>query len=145
LAQISAPSTDKDAFIPVHPGAATYFNGEQQSFLDKYADKFFYASMLLGFAASVLAAAWKFMTEGSNDPQESPLMRLYGLMDKIAAARSEDQLADADRDIDEILKLELEKHSRGNAEAAESAALNLATHRLERLIGQRRLALSDQK
>jgi hypothetical protein len=144
LAQISAPSTDKDAFIPVHPGAAAYLNGEQQSFLDKYADKLFYASMLLGFAASMLAAAWKFMTKGSHDPRESPSMRLYGLMDKIGAAGSEAELADAERDIDEILKLEFEKHSSGNAQAAESAALGLVTHRLERLIGQRRAALSDQ-
>lgn len=144
LAQISAPSTDQDAFVPIHPGAAAYFNGEQQSFLDKYADKLFYASMLLGFAASMLAAAWKFMTKDSYDPRESPLMRLYGLMDKIGAARGEADLADAERDIDEILKLELEKHAGGNAEAAESAALGLATHRLERLIGQRRRAMSAQ-
>jgi hypothetical protein len=100
--------------------------------------------MLLGFAASMLAATWKFMTKGSYDPRESPLMRLYGLMDKIGAARSETELADAERDIDEILKLELAKHSSGNAEAAESAALGLATHRLERLIGQRRTALNNQ-
>jgi TRAP-type uncharacterized transport system substrate-binding protein len=144
LAQISAPSIDKDAFIPVHPGAAVYFNGEQQSFLDKYADKFFYATMLVGFAASILAAVWKFMTKGSYDPRESPLIRLYGLMDKIGAARSEAELADAERDIDDILKLEFEKHASGNAEATESAALGLATHRLERLIGQRRAALGEQ-
>ena len=144
LAQIAAPSTDKDAFIPVHPGAAAYFNGEQQSFLDKYADKLFYAAMLFGFAASILAAAWKFMTRDSYDPRDRPLMRLYGLMDKIGAASSEAELAHAERDIDEILKLELEKHSSGDAEAAESAALGLATHRLERLIGQRRAALTRQ-
>jgi hypothetical protein len=66
-------------------------------------------------------------TKGSYDPRESPLIRLYGLMDKIGAARSEAELADAERDIDDILKLELEKHSRRNAEAVESAALGLAT------------------
>ena len=143
LAQISAPSTDKDAFIPIHPGAAAYFNGEQQSFLDKYADKLFYLSMLLGFAASMMAAAWKFMTRDSY-AQERPLMRLYALMDKIGAANNEAELVDAERDIDEILKRELEKHSSGDAEAAESAALGLATHRLERLIGQRRATLSGQ-
>jgi TRAP-type uncharacterized transport system substrate-binding protein len=143
LAQISAPSTDKDAFIPIHPGAAAYFNGEQQSFLDKYADKLFYLSMLLGFAASMMAAAWKFMTRDSS-AQERPLMRLYALMDKIGAANNEAQLVDAERDIDEILKRELEKHSSGDAEAAESAALGLATHRLERLIGQRRATLAGQ-
>src|SRR6476646_3865061 len=31
LAHISAPSTDKDAYIPIHPGAAHYFDGEQKS------------------------------------------------------------------------------------------------------------------
>jgi hypothetical protein len=53
LAKISAPSTDKDAYIPIHPGAATYFSGEQPSFLDKYADKLFYfcAARLLHFDA----------------------------------------------------------------------------------------------
>jgi hypothetical protein len=65
-------------------------------------------------------------------------------MDKIGAARSEAELADAERDIDDILKLEFEKHASGNAEATESAALGLATHRLERLIGQRRAALGEQ-
>jgi TRAP transporter TAXI family solute receptor len=57
FSQISAPSDDKDAQIPIHPGAHTYFDGEQQSFLDKYADKLFYLTMLLGFAASMLATA----------------------------------------------------------------------------------------
>ena len=144
LAQISAPSTDKDAFIPIHPGAAAYFNGEQQSFLDKYADKLFYLSMLLGFVASMLAAVWKFMMRGADGPKERPLMRLYGLMDTIGAASSETELADVERTIDEILKLELEKHASGDAEAAESAALGLATHRLERLIGQRRATLNSK-
>ncbi len=141
LAQISAPSTDKDANVLVHPGAAAYFNGEQQSFIDKYADKLFYASMLLGFLLSILAATWKFMMTDSYDPRQRPLMRLYGLMDHIDGAASEAELAEAERNIDDILKTELEKYSNGEAEAAESAALSLATHRLERLIGQRRAEL----
>jgi len=32
LAQLTAPNTDKDAYIPVHPAAAAYFNGEQKTF-----------------------------------------------------------------------------------------------------------------
>jgi hypothetical protein len=35
-------NNEKDAQIPIHTGAATYFNSEQQSFLDKYANKLFY-------------------------------------------------------------------------------------------------------
>jgi hypothetical protein len=41
----------------------------KQSFLDKYADKLFYLSMLLGFLASIFAAAWKFMMRGASVPK----------------------------------------------------------------------------
>jgi hypothetical protein len=36
FAQIAAPSLDADAYLPVHPGAAAFYNGTQQSFMDKY-------------------------------------------------------------------------------------------------------------
>ena len=144
FSQISASSGDKDAYIPIHPGAATYFNGEQQPFLDKYADKLFYLTMLLGFIASAFAAAWKFMMKGTNAPEDNPLMRLNGLADQIKGATSEAELADAEWDLDEILRVELEKYSSGEAEAAEYAALGLATHRLERLINRRRAGHGDR-
>jgi TRAP transporter TAXI family solute receptor len=141
LAQISAPSSDKDAYIPMHPGAAIYFSGEQQSFLDKYADKLFYLFMLLGFFTSMLAAAWKFMMKDADGAEESPLTHLYKLMDQIRAANGEAELANAERSIDEILGTQLEKYSRGEAETSECAALGLAIQHLERLISQRRAGL----
>lgn len=36
FAQITAPSTDADAYLPVHPGAAAVYNGTRQSFMDEY-------------------------------------------------------------------------------------------------------------
>lgn len=33
LAGIAAPDLDADAFLPVHPGAAAFFNGTQESFM----------------------------------------------------------------------------------------------------------------
>jgi TRAP transporter TAXI family solute receptor len=144
FSQISAPSDNKDAHIPIHPGAASYFSGEQQSFLDKYADKLFYLSMLLGFIASMFAAAWKFMMRGASAPETDALVRMNGLADQIKAATGDTELAGIERNIDEILKAELEKYSEGEAKAAECAALQLATHRLERLISQRRAGLRDR-
>jgi NMT1 family protein len=144
LAQISAPSSDKDAVIPIHPGAATYINGEQQSFLDKYADKLFYLFILLGFLTSIVAAAWKFMTKDADRAEEGPLTRLTILTDQIRTVNSEAELANAERNIDEILGMQLERYSRGEADAAECAALALAIQRLERLIGQRRAGLGSR-
>lgn len=144
LAQIAPASDDKDAHIPIHPGAATYFDGEEQSFLDKYADKLFYLAMLLGFLASMLAATWKFMTKDATVAEDRPLIRIYGLMDRVRATNSEADLANVEHDIDEIFMAALEKYSRGEAEAAECAALGLAIQRLEHLIGLRRAGLRDR-
>jgi NMT1-like family len=146
LAQMSEPNTDKtdadnDTYIPIHPGAAAYFGGDQKSFFDKYSDQIFYGSMLLGTLTSIFAAAWKFMAK-EEKPESRPLIRLYALTDRIGQARNEADLAEAERHIDGILKGELEKYAVGAAEPSESAALGLATHRLEYLITQRRALLS---
>ena len=144
LAQIKALSTDKDTFIPIHPGASAYFEGDQKTFFDKYGDQFFYGSMLLGTLASLFAAIWKFMTRDSSRPEMSPLMRLYALTDHINVARNEADLQQTEQQASDILKLELEKYATGKSDAGEAAALGLATHRLEYLTAQRRAALNGQ-
>ena len=35
FARVRAPDAAADAYLPVYPGAAAYYNGTQQSFLDK--------------------------------------------------------------------------------------------------------------
>jgi TRAP transporter TAXI family solute receptor len=143
LAQISAPSTDKDAFIPIHPGAAAYFAGDQKTFFEKYGDQFFYGSMLLGSLMTILAGAWKYMTKDAGGTEDKrPLMRLHALTNRINEARSEAELAEVEQAIDEILKGELERYSPGDIDAGETGALSLAIHRLEHLVRQRHAALS---
>ena len=141
LAQLSAPNTDKDAYIPIHPGAAAYFNGEQKTFFDKYGDWIFYGSILLGSLASILAATWKFVARDYPTTHRTALVRLYALASVIRHATSEEELTNVEQNIDDILKFELEKHLHRDGDAAEIAALGLATHRLEHLIVQRRAAM----
>jgi TRAP transporter TAXI family solute receptor len=148
LKQISAPSTDKDddkdAFIPIHPGAAAYFDGTQKTFLDKYGDQFFYASMVLGSLASIFAAAWKYMTRNEEGAESLPLMRLYAFKDQLCKAGSEAELAKTEECIDAIFKSELEKHVRGDADATDTGALGLTMQQLANAIGQRRATLANK-
>jgi TRAP transporter TAXI family solute receptor len=139
LAQISAPSTDKDAFISAHPGAAAYFGGDQKTFFDKYGDQLFYGSMLLGSLTSLLAGAWKFMRK--DERAESPLNELYALANRIPHATEESELTAVEEEIDNILKAELAKHAKNDSNAADAAALGLAAHRLEHLLNHRRSVL----
>jgi TRAP transporter TAXI family solute receptor len=144
LAQIAAPSTDKDAFIPVHPGAAAYFDGTQQGFFEKYSDALYYGPMALGAFASLLAGLWKFVGSGGNGRPASPLDPLYALAARIRTAESEADLAAVEDELDNILKMELAKYAKGTIQAADAAALSLAVHRLEHLMDYRRNALSTR-
>ena len=55
-AKIETPDTDKDAAIPVHPGAAAYVDGEEKTFLDRYSDYIWFSLMALSLLGSV--GAW---------------------------------------------------------------------------------------
>src|SRR6202022_711305 len=83
FAQITAPSTDSDAYLPLHPGAAAFYNGTQQSFMDEYGNEIYLTPMLLGGIASVLAAAWKFLGIGNPETKDGPLDSLYALARRI--------------------------------------------------------------
>jgi hypothetical protein len=148
LKQISAPDTDKDddrdTFIPIHPGAAAYFDGTQKTFLDKYGDQLTYLSMVLGSLASIFAAAWKFMTKKEEGPESLPLMRLYAFRDQLCNANSEAELAETERRIDEIFKNELKKHARGDADATNTGALGLAMQQLANVTAQKRATLAGK-
>lgn len=57
LAQyIEAPDTTRGGRVPVHPGAAAYFDGNEKSFFDRYGDWIYISAMLLGGLGSGLAA-----------------------------------------------------------------------------------------
>src|SRR5258705_376220 len=51
FAQITAPSTDQDAYLPLHPGAAAVYNSTTQSFMDEYGNWIYLTPMVLGGAA----------------------------------------------------------------------------------------------
>jgi TRAP transporter TAXI family solute receptor len=97
LAQMSAPSTDKDAYIPIHPGAAAYYGDTQQSFFDKYSNQLYYGPMMFGAIVSGLVAAWKFLGFGKNGPAGTPLDPLYALARRIRESKSEAELTEVER------------------------------------------------
>jgi hypothetical protein len=144
FAQITAPSTDQDAYLPLHPGAAAVYNGTQQSFMDEYGNWIYLTPMVLGGAATVLAAAWKFLRIGEPATPEGPLDSLYALGRRIRKADTEAELLDIEEEIDGILKAERAKSVDGDENAVDAATLNVAAHRLENLIHDRRGMLAKR-
>ncbi len=141
FAQITAPSTDQDAYLPLHPGAAAVYNSTTQSFMDEYGNWIYLTPMVLGGAATMLAAAWKFLGLGSR-AAEGPLDSLYALARRIRKVDTEAELSDIEDEIDRILKAELAKSAAGDESAVDDATLNVAAHRLESLIHDRRTLIA---
>jgi hypothetical protein len=141
FAQITAPSTDQDAYLPLHPGSAAVYNSTTQSFMDEYGNWIYLAPMVLGGAATMLAAAWKFLGIGNRAP-EGPLDSLYALARRIRHVDAEAELSDIEEEIDAILKAERAKSAAGDDSAVDDATLNVAAHRLENLIHDRRTSIA---
>jgi len=141
LAQFKAPDTDAGAYLPVHPGAAEFYNGNQLTFLDKWSNAIFLAPMALGALATVVAAAWQFLRSGDLKPREPALDALYALGRRIRRAENEAELLEIENQIDEVLRAQ---RARTNEDeyALDTATLNVAAHRLENLIHDRRAALA---
>jgi TRAP-type uncharacterized transport system substrate-binding protein len=141
FAQITAPSTDQDAYLPLHPGAAAVYNATTQSFMDEYGNWIYLTPMILGGAATLLAAAWKFLGVGAP-ATDGPLDTLYALGRRIRNVDSEAELLLIEDEIDDILKQQRARSAAGDERAVDDATLNVAAHRLEGLIHDRRAMLA---
>lgn len=136
--QIEAPSTDRGAAIPVHPGAAAYLDDEEQTFFDKYSDAFYIGAMILSVLGSAAAAVASRVS--GNKPTEADLL-LSRLLDVLRAARCAESLSALDtleQETDEILISGIAaRHVRG-LDGHTISALSLA-------LDQARLAIKDRR
>jgi TRAP-type uncharacterized transport system substrate-binding protein len=144
FAQITSPSTDADAFLPLHPGAAAFYNGTQQSLMDEYSNAIYLTPMVLGAIASVLAAAWKFLGIGKPETIAGPLDSLYALARRIRKADTDGELEEIEDAIDDILRAQRALAASGDESAVDTSTLNVAAHRLENLIHDRRQVLANR-
>jgi TRAP-type uncharacterized transport system substrate-binding protein len=141
LAQVAAADTDPGAYLPVHPGAAAYYNGTQQSFMDRWSNTIYLTPMLLGALASIAAAAWKFLGVAKPQSGEEALDALYALGRKIRKTDQETELLRIEDEIDNILSAQRAKAVVGDEDATDVTTLNVTAHRLEGLIHDRRAFL----
>jgi TATA-binding protein-associated factor Taf7 len=100
--------------------------------------------MVLGGIATVLAAGWKFLGIGNPATSEGPLDSLYALGRRIRNVSSETELSAIEEEIDDILKAQRTKSAAGDENAVDDATLNVAAHRLESLIHDRRTMLAKR-
>jgi TRAP-type uncharacterized transport system substrate-binding protein len=140
LAGLTAPDTDPNAFIPVHPGAAAFYNGTQQSFMDKYGNWIYLTPMVLGALASIFATAWRFLGI-RQEPAEPTLRSLFALPRRIREVKSEAELTEIENQVDQALDAEMANAIKSENAQDVSTLVSMA-HRLEDSIHRRRRMLA---
>jgi TRAP-type uncharacterized transport system substrate-binding protein len=144
LAGIAAPDTDPDAYIAVHPGAAAFYNGTQQSFMDKYSNWIYLTPMVLGALASIFAAGWRFLGIERTDPQETTMKTLFALPRRIREVKSAAELADIENEVDAALDAEMANAIKSENPQDIATLISLA-NRLEDAIHRRKLAIAASR
>jgi len=141
LAGIAAPDTDPDAYIAVHPGAAAFYNGTQQSFMDKYSNWIYLTPMVLGALASIFAAGWRFLGIERTDPEGAAMKTLFALPRRIREVKSDDELTDIENEVDTALDAEMANAIKSENPQDITTLISMA-NRLEDAIHRRRRAIA---
>jgi TRAP transporter TAXI family solute receptor len=140
-AKIETPDTDKDAAIPVHPGAAAFVDGEEKSFLDRYSDYIWWGLMAVSAMGSL--GAW-FAGYLKKDERESNTSLRERLLEMIPAARrcdSTDELDQMQAEADKILRDTLVCFDHGAIEGGALTAFNIALEQFHNAVADRKALL----
>lgn len=140
-AKIETPDTDKDAVIPVHPGAAAFVDGEEKTFLDKYSDYIWWSLMAVSAMGSI--GAW-FAGYLKKDERNSNSHLRERLLDMIAAARKGETTEELDQmqaEADEILRDTLRCYDHGAIEEGALTAFNIVLDQFHAAVADRKAVL----
>jgi TRAP transporter TAXI family solute receptor len=141
-AKIETPDTDKDAAIPVHPGAAAFIDGEEKTFLDRYSDFIWWG--LMGVSAIGSAGAW-FAGYFRRDERGNTSLR-ERLLDMLAAARRSDSAVELDQmqaEADDILRQTLLCFEQGTIQLGSLTAFNIALEQFHNAVADRKALLMN--
>jgi len=140
-AKIETPDTDKDATIPVHPGAAAFVDGEEKTFLDRYSDYIWWSLMALSAMGS--AGAW-FAGYLKKDERNTNTSQRERLLEMLKAARHSDSTEELDQmqaEADNILRDALSCFEHGAIEQGTLTAFNIALEQFHNAVADRKALL----
>ena len=142
-AKIETPDTDKDATIPVHPGAAAFVDGEEKTFLDRYSDFIWWGLMALSAMGS--AGAWfaGYLKKDERNGNTSQRERLLEMLTTARHSDSADELDQMQAEADDILRDTLRCFEHGAIEEGALTAFNIALEQFHNAVADRKTLLTS--
>lgn len=134
---VKAASTDKDAAISVHPGAKVYYDGEEQTFVEKYGDWVYIGPIIFGALASAAMALLRFLGI-SGLVREPPLLaKVPEVIQAIDSARSTEELESIRSRINAAVERISMDAVEGRGSEQNMGAIAIAVAHLDRLLRDR--------
>jgi len=140
-AKIETPDTDKDAVIPVHPGAAAFVDGEEKTFLDKYSDYIWWTLMALSAMGSIGAWFAGYLKKDERDNNSHLRDRLFDLIAAARKSETTDELDQMQTEADEILRDTLRCFDHGAIEEGGLTAINIVLDQFHAAVADRKAVL----
>lgn len=101
--------------------------------------------MVLGGLVSLAATARRYLRDDETVVKGDFLDHLYSLSTRIRLAEGFKELEEIEDEIDRLLRSQRVVAAADDAEASNVTSLNVAAHRLETLISDRRATLASQQ
>lgn len=143
--RIESPEIAKGASLPVHPGASAYYEGEVQTFFERFGDWFYLGVMALSIAGSGLAAMASSAAGRSRARNMALLSDLLAIVRAAHTVEDEPELDRLEQSADEILAAALAKAGSGDIDNAGVAAFTLGLDQARRAIVERRQMLVNRR
>jgi hypothetical protein len=140
-AKIETPDTDKDAVIPVHPGAAAFIDGEEKTFLDRYSDYIWWGLMALSATGSLGAWFASYLKKDERNVNSSLRDRLLDMLARARQSDSTEELDQMQAEADGILRETLHCFENGAIEEGTLTAFNIALEQFHNAVADRKALL----
>lgn len=136
--RIEAPSTEKGAALPVHPGALAYLDDDEKSFFDTYSDFIYIGAMVLSLFGTGAAALVARFNRRQGADFERILQRLIEIIRISRSAERLDSLDELESEADDLLAMALALDASHALSGNRLAATGLALNQVRHAIAERR-------
>lgn len=140
---LETPSTDKDAPLPVHSGAAAFIDGEQQTFFERYGDWFYLGVMGLSLFGTGAAGLLGRASATRRQLAMAGLDELLALLSAIRSCEAATDLAALEHRADEILTRVLGAYAKGDLDGSGLGAYRLVMDQVGRAVAERQRLLAE--
>lgn len=140
---LETPSTDKDAPLPVHSGAAAFIDGEQETFFEQYGDWFYLGVMGLSMLGTGGAALLSRESAARRRRAMSGLDELLALLPDIRTCTNEADLPRFEEQADAILTRVLRDFAKGDIDGSGLAAYRLVMDQVGRAVAERQRGVAE--